>query len=396
MPYVAFQYQTTNHSFDNVKDFCDYLVDETPNNYGPFFNAYNEVSSMVNRDSGARFFSDSIEYENHTKPLPKNKCQKWAMSKYRKLMKIPKDGHQEYNFEHIASMEEVKFKGIEFKADKNEPVKKKMLTRREKYGKKFLDKMKKNGIIDQTEHEEAMNQLSTDPEELDEDKVEVALKKYYFFPVFDENYELLPPPKSGFQLLHKFLAKNWNGENSKFFEMYRMFHVIRQRRQDSDAVQFFCAVYDEMIQEDSDLMVNLSYNGRRYIDVVAAALVPLRNDDAIQAYKNRFFPAAIDVGDGDDDDDANADDDNGGGDAHGDASVHQSVAQSINFDVSKYTPKYKRVRNKKKAEEEFFVWRTNKIHKESSANEFYPTKKILFAILLVVFGLGVVSNFMRT
>merc|ERR1711862_914606 len=71
--------------------------------------------------------------------------------------------------------------------------------------------------------------------------------------------------------------------------MCKMVKVIRERRNDADAVQFFLALYDEMIKSDDDkVLANIRGKYKKPLDQIATALKPMRVEGKIKAFKRRF------------------------------------------------------------------------------------------------------------
>lgn len=256
--------------------------------------AYESIVSVTRSHCGGSnlgAFKDSDLYKNHVEPLPQGKMEKWVMKQKRRVKGIPKKGHQEYDFGNVLSTDEVPINAVSITITKNSgKLKQATCTRREKYGRKFLGEMLENGLLSREEYNEAIEEVSVDPATIQGDgKVDMALKKYYMTPFFDEEYELVSTPKSGFKLLDEYMMRARASENTEFLAMCKMVKVIRERRNDADAVQFFLALYDEMIKSDDDkVLANIRGMYKKPLDQIATALEPMRVEGKIKAFKRRF------------------------------------------------------------------------------------------------------------
>lgn len=171
-----------------------------------------------------RGFLNSKEYEIYTNTsltqppkgikILKSKAKGWYQKKKR-----GKRSHEEFSMEHLEDAKE-----------------------RKKYGKKFLDTLKSLGVLEEAQYDMLLPETrklyvrSNVPDPLKE-----LLARYYLFPEFDDELQMLDASYSGYKIFDAYV-KRFGGlilPIPTLFENIALFKAVRKRQGDAEAMDFF-------------------------------------------------------------------------------------------------------------------------------------------------------------
>lgn len=142
-----------------------------------------QIQTVLFENAFPGFLRSGTYLEYTTAPEGNKAIKKIKGIVNQKLLHHLKRSYQEFDFHHLTKPEE-----------------------RKKYGKKFLDTLKAQGIMDNVEYNELLPSTLSVPSEEEPDPLEYRLVMYYMLPVYDENIDQVGAPKSGNKLWESYIS----------------------------------------------------------------------------------------------------------------------------------------------------------------------------------------------